>query len=372
MRTLWITNDLPPRAGGIEQFVANLLARIEPDQTLVVGPAHPEAATHDARVGHEVHRLSGSVLPTPATRRIVRELAARHQPDVIVLGACWPLGEMAAALDRDVAPVVAISHGLEAGLATVGLGRLVGRATRGVTTLTTISDYTEGHLVKHERSGGMVRVPPGVDVDVFHPGVDGASMRATWGVPPGALLVGCISRLVDRKGQDTLLRVWPRVAAAHPDAWLVLAGVGPREARLRAMAASLRPDAHVVLPGRVPWEHLASAHAALDVFAMPCRTRLAGLDVEGLGIVYLEAQAVGVPVIAGRSGGAPEAVVDGVSGLVVDGANDDEVVEAVVALLDDPARRASMGAAGRANVLAKWSWEVIAQRFRGVLAAAAR
>jgi phosphatidylinositol alpha-1,6-mannosyltransferase len=364
LRTLWVTNDLPPRAGGIEQFLGNLLDRVDPQAALVLGPAHNDATAHDAGVSWAIERLPGAVHPTPATLRAVREAAARHQPDVVVLGASWPLGELARGLANDPGvPVVAISHGLEAGMVTTGLGRVAGRTTRHLAALTTISSFTEDRLARHARCP-VVRVPPGVDIERFRPDVDGAAMRRSWGVAENALLVGCVSRLVDRKGQDTLLAAWPAVRRAHPDARLVLVGEGPLHGQLARRAAALDG---VVLPGRVAWDALPAAHAALDVFAMPCRTRRGGLDVEGLGIVYLEAQASGVPVIAGRSGGAPETVIEGQTGSVVDGRDVQAVAAAIVGLLDDPARRAAWGVAGRAHVQEQWGWDGIAARFRRVL-----
>ena len=167
------------------------------------------------------------------------------------------------------------------------------------------------------------------------------------------------------------MRVWPRIAAEHPDAWLAVVGEGPLAEELAEQVTAQGPASRVVLPGRVAWEDLARAYAAFDVFAMPCRTRLGGLDVEGLGIVYLEAQAVGVPAIAGTSGGAPETVRPGVTGLVVDGRDDDQVVDAIRGLLADPSKREAMGRAGRDHAVASWSWDVIARRFEDVLASAA-
>ncbi|MFT5221836.1 MAG: phosphatidylinositol alpha-1,6-mannosyltransferase [Glaciecola sp.] len=368
MRVLWITNDLPPRAGGIEQFVGNLLLRGPVQETLVIGPGNPDAAAHDQALPYEVVRLPGRVLPRGATRRHIAQLAARHQPDVVVLGASWPLGELAPWLKREVAPVVALSHGHEAGLVSAKLGMLVRRATRGLCALTTISEYTEDLLRPHARADRLVRIPPGVDVEVFHPALNGAPLRRAWGVPDDVVLVGCLSRLVERKGQDALVRVWPRVQQRFPNAWLAIVGVGPLEQKLRATVAGLGAGANIVMPGRVDWQDLPAAHAAFDVFAMPCRTRNRGLDVEGLGIVYLEAQAVGVPAIAGRSGGAPETVIDGVTGLVVDATHDDALVDAIVTLLGDPERRALMGTAGRAHAVADWSWDIIAAKFNALLA----
>ncbi|GGI07263.1 glycosyltransferase family 4 protein [Egicoccus halophilus] len=370
MRVLWVTNDLPPRAGGIQQFVGNLLERVHPAETLVVGPAgDAEAAAHDAGQPYATVRLPGAVLPTPPTRRRVLAHGRVHRPDVVVLGASWPLGELAAGLrDGLGVPVVSLSHGLEAGLPGVGLGRLVRRATRDLAALTTISDWAEQRLVPHVAAGRVVRIPPGVDVARFTPDVDGSAMRRAWEVPADAPLVGCISRLVPRKGQDQLLATWPRVRERHPDAWLVLVGEGPLEPSLRRRAEALGGRrAGIVLAGRVGWEALPACYAALDVFAMPCRTRRAGTDVEGLGIVYLEAQACGVPAIAGRSGGAPEAVRDGETGTVVDGRDPQALLAALDSWLGDPAARARAGTAGRAWVERQWSWDAIAAGFARVL-----
>jgi phosphatidyl-myo-inositol dimannoside synthase len=370
VRVLWVTNDLPPRAGGIEQFVGNLLDRVHPRDTVVVGPRGPaDAAEHDAGRVWRTVRVGGSVLPTPALRRRVRRVAAEHRPDVVVLGASWPLGELAPALGRDLGvPVVALSHGLEAGLAAVGLGHLVARATRGLAALTTISDWTEQRLAPHVRAERLRRLPPGVDVERFHPAVDGRALRRSWGVPDDAVLIGCVSRLVPRKGQDVLLEVWPEIRRRHPGAWLALVGEGPLADDLADAATRLGDHSRVALPGRVAWERLPEAHAAMDVFAMPCRTRRRGLDVEGLGIVYLEAQACGVPAIAGRSGGAPEAVLDGTSGSVVDGRDRRALVAAIERWIDDPGARERAGRQGRAWVERAWSWESIAAELEGLLA----
>jgi phosphatidyl-myo-inositol dimannoside synthase len=369
VRVLWLTNDLPPRAGGIQQFVANLLARVHPDTTVVVGPGgEPGAIEHDAVQPYRTVRAPGRVLPTRTIRRLTVDTARDHDADVVVLGASWPLGELAPGLRDELGvPIVALSHGLEAGLPGVGLGRLVRRATRGLAALTTISDWTEARLAPHVRAARTVRIPPGVDVDRFRPEVDGAPLRERWGVPPSAPLVGCISRLVPRKGQDALVEVWPQFRVRHPDAWLVLVGEGPSADRLARRVDALGPNAQVVLAGRAAWDDLPACYAALDLFAMPCRTRLAGLDVEGLGIVYLEAAACGVPAIAGRSGGAPEAVRDGETGTVVDGRDHRALVDAIDGWLSDDAARKVAGTAGRAWVEQRWSWEAIADRFARLL-----
>jgi phosphatidyl-myo-inositol dimannoside synthase len=367
---LWITNDLPPRAGGIEQFVGNLLDRVHPEDTLVLGPAaDAEAAALDRQRGWHVVRAPGRVLPTPRIRRLAARLGRDHGAEVVVLGASWPLGELATALRADLGvPVVALSHGLEAGLTTVGLGHLIRRATRGLAALTTISDWTEQRLAPHVAAERIRRVPPGVDVARFTPQVDGARMRAAWGVPAQAPLVGCISRLVQAQGPGRAARGLARGPPTPPRCPAGAGGGGAAGRRAGGPGPRLGPDAGVVLPGRLAWEELPSAHAALDVFAMPCRTRLGGTDVEGLGIVYLEAQACGVPAVAGRSGGAPEAVRDGETGTVVDGEDPAAVAAALDRWLADPAGRREAGERGRRWVEQRWSWEAIAAAFEDLLA----
>jgi len=177
----------------------------------------------------------------------------------------------------------------------------------------------------------------------------------------------CVSRLVPRKGQDVLIRGLRSVQARVPGTALLLVGGGPDAPRLRRLAAEHEVADDVVLTGSVPWEELPAHYDAGDVFAMPCRTRAAGLEVEGLGIVFLEAAATGLPVVAGRSGGSPDAVLDGRTGTLVDGRRVAEVAGAVAELLEDPARARAMGAAGRAWVESDWRWDVLAARLRGLL-----
>ena len=366
VRTLWLTNDLPPRAGGIEQFLANLLVRLDPDATLVLAADAPGAAAHDRGLPYRVVRIAPRpLLPTGALAARVRHAAAEHGADVVVLGALWPLGEIARNLDR---PVLALTHGHEAGMARVGLGPLVRRAARDVRALTTISGFTRRALQPWIPDDVLVEhLPPGVDVDAFHPAVDGTPIRDRHGIGSDEPLVVCVSRLVARKGQDVLVEAWPDVRRRVPGARLILGGAGPAERRLRRRAAALGIDAAVTFTGVVSWHELPAHHAAADVFAMPCRTRLGGLDVEGLGIVYLEAQACGRPVVAGRSGGAPEAIVDGETGVVVDGRDVDDVARVLADLLLDDGRRAALGAAGRRHVVANAAWPVLVGRLHGLL-----
>ncbi len=361
-RILWVTNDLPPRPGGIQQFVVNLLRRVHPETTVVVGPAAgPMAVRADEDERHHTVRTPGAVLPTASTARLVVGVARSHHSDVVVLGATWPLGELAGTLRRQLdVPVVGLTHGLEAGMAGAGLGHLIARATRDLAAVTTISRFTAERLAGHLQAGIVRHLPPGVDVDRFHPGVDGAGFRRRWGLPEDATVVACVSRLVARKGQDRLVEVWPQLQRRHADAWLLLVGDGPLERRLTQRVQRAGPGQRIVLTGEIPWEQLPEAHAAADLFAMPCRTRWGGLDVEGLGIVYLEAQACGVPVVVGRSGGAPETVSDPRAGEVVDGRDTGALSAALHGWLSAPARRAAARDPARRSAVERYAWDTIA------------
>jgi phosphatidylinositol alpha-1,6-mannosyltransferase len=365
LRALWVTNDFPPRVGGIEQFLGQLLARREPAGTRVLTARWPGSAEHDAALPYPVERVGRRpLLPCPRLRSRVRREAHAFGADVVVFGAAWPLGETASSLAQ---PTFALSHGHEAGMARIGLGPLVARVARRVDALSVISEFTRSALEPWTRETTVHLLSPGVDTTVFHPSLDGSGVRARHGIGRDAPLVVCVSRLVPRKGQDVLVEAWPRVRARVPGARLLLVGTGPLERRLRRSLAALGLQECVTLAGQVPGRDLPGYHAAADLFAMPCRTRYGGLDVEGLGIVYLEAQACGVPVVAGRSGGAPEALVDGVTGRTVDGSSAAAVADVVAALLTDEAGRAEMGAAGRAFVERRYAWEVMAARLDAII-----
>jgi len=371
-RVAWVTNDLPPRSGGIQQFVGSLLERTADEATLVVGPAatpieSAAAATFDASGPWRTVRAAGPLLPLPATGRWIAEQLAAHRPDVVVIASLWPLGRLAPALRRATgAPLLGLTHGAEAGLAR-GIARPLLRAVvECVDLVTVISDHTASAIAAALPGRRLERLAPGVDPERFrrarNEGV-ATQLRARWGVPAEAPVVGCIARLVPRKGQDMLLRAWGEVQLRHPTARLVLVGEGRHRTRLERAAGSL-PNVHIV--GPVTWDELPAAYAALDVFAMPVRTRMAGLDVEGLGISYLEAQAAGLPVVAGRSGGAPETVTDPRIGTVVDGRDVVRIVEALDGWLADPARRAVAERLGP-ELAAPWAWASVAGRFDGLI-----
>jgi len=369
-RTLVVTNDFPPRQGGIQTFVAALLDRRPPDSLVVLASRSPGWEAHDAALPYPVvRRPTAMLLPTPGTARAAADLARRHGCDSAFFGAAAPLGMVAPALrDAGVGHLVGATHGHETGwVALPGSRQLMQRIAGHLDVVTYISEYTRDRLAPALGSRTrLAQLSPGVDVERFTPDVDGSPVRRRYGLGEAPVAV-CVSRLVARKGQDVLVECWPQVLAQHPDARLLLVGGGPDERTLRRAVAARGLQDSVVLTGAVPHAELPAHYAAGTVFAMPCRTRRAGLDVEGLGMVFLEASACGLPVVAGTSGGAPETVQEGITGHVVEPRSAEAVATAISGLLAEPDRARAMGAAGRAWVEQRWSWTTIATTFGDLL-----
>jgi phosphatidyl-myo-inositol dimannoside synthase len=362
--TLLITNDFPPRPGGIQRFVHDLAIRL--GDLVVYSSDWSGSAQFDAAQPFPVIREPTSVLlPRKGVTRRARQLADEHGCDRIWFGAAAPLGLMARALDRRA---VALSHGHEVGWAALPVARnALRRIAQGCDVITYLTEYQRRRLAPVVGESKLERLTPGVDVEVYHPGTDGAAVRQRHGLADRPVIV-CVSRLVPRKGQDTLIRALPLVRKAIPDAALLLAGGGPYHSTLRKLILEHGLAHHVVLTGSVPWPELPAHYAAGDVFAMPCRTRNFGLDVEGLGIVYLEASATGLPVVAGDSGGAPDAVREGETGFVVPGRDVAALADRLIMLLRDPALARKLGAAGREWTQREWTWDRRALELRDMLA----
>jgi phosphatidylinositol alpha-1,6-mannosyltransferase len=371
-RTLVVTNDFPPRTGGIQSFVHSLVERLPPDRVVVYAPAWAGAAAFDAEAGFHVERHSTSLmLPTGAVARRAREIAARYGCTSVLFGAAAPLGALAPALrEAGVRRSVGITHGHEAGWALVPGGRAgLARLAAGLDAVTYLGSYTQRLISRALRPADRAklhRLHPGVDAQRFAPDCGGAERRASLGLADRPVVV-CVSRLVRRKGQDTLIRALPAIARRVPGTVLLVVGGGPDAARLRALTAAHGLQESVRFVGGVSAEDLPSWYGVGDVFAMPCRTRRKGLDVEGLGMVFLEASACGLPVVAGDSGGAPDAVLDGITGRTVDGHSPGGVAHCVAAILDDPTAAATMGARGRQWVLEEWGWDEQVRRLAALL-----
>ncbi|GAA3451063.1 glycosyltransferase family 4 protein [Dactylosporangium matsuzakiense] len=367
--SLLITNDFPPRPGGIQQFVHNLALR--QSDVVVYCSTFAGAAKFDAEQPFEVVREdTGMLLPTPKVARRAAEIARARGCDRVWFGAAAPLGLLADGLRRraGIERAVAITHGHEAGWAALpGARTLLRRIARGTDVVTYLGEYFRVRLAR--AIGELTRLEqlaPGVDVDAYSPKVSGAQIRQRYRLEARPVIV-CVSRLVPRKGQDVLIRSLPAVRKAVPDAALLVVSGGPYRPVLERLARDHGVTDHVIFTGPVDWSELPAHYAAGDVFAMPCRTRRRGLDVEGLGIVYLEASATGLPVLAGDSGGAPNAVREGETGFVVPGRDVHAVADRLITLLQDRELATRMGAAGRAWVESEWRWENQAARLHTLL-----
>jgi phosphatidylinositol alpha-1,6-mannosyltransferase len=374
MPTLLVTNDFPPRAGGIQGYLADLAGRLPDGEIVVYAPAWRGAAEHDAAAGYPVHRHPGSLmLPVPAVARRAAELARHHGCDTVWFGAAAPLALLGPTLRRTagIERVVASTHGHEVGWSMLPAAR---RALRHIgehsDVVTVVSLYTRRRFAAaFGPMAALEHLPPGIDTDRYRPDPAARStLRARYRLGDRPV-ISCVSRLVARKGQDVLVTALPEVRRRVPGAALLLVGAGPDADRLHRLAERAGVAEHVVFTGPVRWDELPAHHAVGDVFALPCRTRGRGLDVEGLGIVLLEAAAAGLPVLAGDSGGAPETVRPGETGEVVPGRDPAAVADALVGLLADPERAARMGAAGRDWMRTDWAWPGRARRLGGFLGA---
>lgn len=371
-RTLLVTNDFPPTLGGIQSYLRDFVDTLDPEQIVVFASTQDAraAAEHDADLSYPVIRWPRRImLPTPATERAMARIIREHNIDTVWFGAAAPLALMGAAARRAGATrIIASTHGHEVGWSMLPGARQVLRRIGDTSDVVTyISEYT---LRRFRRAFGpgprFAHLPSGVDTGWFHPDTpeQRAVTRHRFNLGEGPLVV-CISRLVPRKGQDQLISTWPKVRQAHPTARLVIVGDGSYGRTLRRMAQPLA-DA-VVFTGPLSSPDLRAVLAAADVFAMPARTRGRGLDVEGLGIVYLEAQACGIPVVAGDSGGAPETVTPD-TGIVVDGRDLEELSGALIRTLADPQLREAMGKAGRRHATGHWTWKIMGARLRQLVA----
>ncbi|HEX5535148.1 MAG TPA: glycosyltransferase family 4 protein [Actinomycetales bacterium] len=372
-RTLIVTNDFPPRTGGIESFVLAMAQRMPADDVVVHTARQRGDREFDASLPFEVVRdPSRLMVPTPAITRRAAALARSRGCDQVWFGAAAPLGLMAPALRAaGVERTVATTHGHEIWWATVPATRpalrAIGERNDVVTYLGEYCRRRVSRPLSDDARARMRQLTPGVDDRVFHPGAGGKAVRARHGLGDRPVIV-CVSRMVARKGQDMLVKALPQIRRHVPDAALLLVGDGPNRRSVERLVRDLGLQRDVVVAGRAPWAEVPAYYDAGDVFAMPTRTKLGGLEAEGLGICYLEAAATGLPVVAGDSGGAPDAVVDGENGFVVDGRSEAQIADRITTLLLDRDLAARFGKRGRQWVAEKWLWDHQAERLQAMLA----
>ena len=373
-KILFITNDFGPRAGGIETFVMGLIERLPPHSVIVYTSSQEASEPFDKKwfeeYGVEVIRDKARILlPTPRVGRKVRKLARERTISASIFGAAAPLALLSHGLRRaGVDQIIALTHGHEVWWAKVWpFSWMMRRIGNGVDHLTYLGSFTQSEISKalsQDSIDAMVKIAPGIDTDHFKP--TESLVRRQLGIESKKVIVS-VGRLVHRKGQDILIEALPQILQSIPDAHLLFVGEGPYKSELLKRAEKLSVMKSVTFVGRIQHGDLPAYFCAGDIFAMPSRSRLAGLEVEGLGIVYLEASACALPVVAGNSGGAPDAVIEGVTGFAVDGRSPSAVAGAVITLLSDSQRAARMGAQGRQWVIDEWRWPLWAERFTQLL-----
>jgi phosphatidylinositol alpha-1,6-mannosyltransferase len=368
-RTLLVTNDYAPRVGGIQRTLEALVRCIPPDRVAVLCPNFEGGGAFDKAAPYAVYRQTERFLwPVPDMRRRLHEAVRSFGAEVVLFGAVYPLALLGPSLAETGTPYLAAAHGFEYWLSIApGTHALVRRATSRAARVPVMCSAFIARVV---RTAVPDEVPvsvmyPGADLEAFRPDLPYEDLTELHGVADRPLIV-CVSRLVARKGQDVLIRAMPRIRRDIPDASLLIVGDGPDRDRLEGLAADA-PDGSVAFSGQVSEGDLPRYYRAGNVFAMPCRSRLGGLEVEGWGNVFLEAAACARPVVVGDSGGARESLVPGETGLLVNGSDVAEVAGAVGSLLADPERAEAMGRAGRERVERAFGWSRAADQLAGWL-----
>lgn len=368
---LLVTNDFPPKVGGIQTYLWELWRRLPPHDVTVLTTPHEDAAGFDATQPYRIVRTKEQILlPTPSLKRRIDALADEVGARLIVLDPAVPVGLLGPTLQHT--PYAVVLHGSELiGRIPTGGSQAMGEVVKRAVHVIAAGNYpaSEARRVGGDRTPPITVIPPGVDTERFRSEPDRDERNATrrhFGIDEGADLVLGVSRLVPRKGFDVLIEAAARLQETHPDLRVAIGGGGRDHDRLQKRIDETNAPAQLL--GRVEDDDLPKLYAAADVFAMCCRTRWVGLEPEGFGIVFLEAAACGVPQLAGDSGGAADAVAHGETGLVVDAPRDPEAVAAAMGtLLDDPARRHELGRRSRERAVAEFTYDHLAGRLRHLL-----
>jgi phosphatidylinositol alpha-1,6-mannosyltransferase len=373
-KTLLVTNDLGPRAGGIESFVLGLLERAEKNSLVILTSAQANSKKFDQELfdkfGAVVIRDRAKILlPTPRINRKAAKLLKLYQSENLWFGAAAPLALMSKRLRKAGAKnIIALTHGHEVWWAKLPLFKVaIKKISNDVDFLTYLGEFTKNAILPAiSDPNKLAKIAPGIDTEHFSPTSVNTDLLSKYRLT-GRRVIVSVGRLVHRKGQDKLIEAMPEILKQFPDAVLLLVGEGPIKSMLEKLIRHHSLENNVVFTGRVHFSDLPKYIQLGEIFAMPARDRFFGLEVEGLGIVYLEASSCQIPVVVGRSGGAPDAVVEGVTGFTVDGNNPNEIAKVICKLLADPKLAKEMGLAGRKWVVENWRWQIWADKFNSLI-----
>ena len=373
-KVLLVTNDLGPRAGGIETFVLGLIEGLPKDSLIIYTSSQKGDKAFDAQLLEKfgavvIRDRAKMLLPTPRITRKAVKILKQQQIKNVWFGAAAPLALMAGKLrSAGASNIVALTHGHEVWWAKIPiLKSLLKKIIKDVDHLGYLGDFTKGEIAKiSNQPQKFLQIAPGIDTEHFAPKTARGDLIEKYRLD-GRRVIVSVGRLVHRKGQDELVKAMPKILEQFPDAILLFVGEGPIKQMLFNSAKQLGVLPKVVFAGRVSHHDLPDYICLGEIFAMPVRSRFSGLEVEGLGIVYLEASACGLPVIVGNSGGAVDAVLDKKTGLLVDGTKSDQIADAICELLANPERAKQMGAAGRDWVIKNWQLSSWSEKFNKVL-----
>jgi len=373
-KVLLVTNDLGPRAGGIETFVLGLIEGLPKDSLIIYTSSQKGDKAFDAQLLEKfgavvIRDRAKMLLPTPRITRKAVKILKQQQIKNVWFGAAAPLALMAGKLrSAGASNIVALTHGHEVWWAKIPiLKSLLKKIIKDVDHLGYLGDFTKGEIAKiSNQPQKFLQIAPGIDTEHFAPKSGRGDLIEKYRLD-GRRVIVSVGRLVHRKGQDELVKAMPKILEQFPDAILLFVGEGPIKQMLFNSAKQLGVLPKVVFAGRVSHHDLPDYICLGEIFAMPVRSRFSGLEVEGLGIVYLEASACGLPVIVGNSGGAVDAVLDKKTGLLVDGTKSDQIADAICELLANPERAKQMGAAGRDWVIKNWQISSWSEKFNKVL-----
>ena len=373
-KVLLVTNDLGPRAGGIETFVLGLIEGLPKDSLIIYTSSQKGDQAFDAQLLEKfgavvIRDRAKMLLPTPRITRKAVKILKQQQIKNVWFGAAAPLALMAGKLrSAGASNIVALTHGHEVWWAKIPiLKSLLKKIIKDVDHLGYLGDFTKGEIAKiSNQPQKFLQIAPGIDTQHFAPKIARGDLIEKYRLD-GRRVIVSVGRLVHRKGQDELVKAMPKILEQFPDAILLFVGEGPIKQMLFNSAKQLGVLPKVVFAGRVSHHDLPDYICLGEIFAMPVRSRFSGLEVEGLGIVYLEASACGLPVIVGNSGGAVDAVLDKKTGLLVDGTKSDQIADAICELLANPERAKQMGAAGRDWVINNWQLSSWSEKFNKVL-----
>ena len=375
MKSLLISGIyFPPLTGGISNYMASVAAALGPGEVCCLTGVSSNGNAPRSAFSLRSYRRPAAFAKAKHVQAVgfgaaIAEIMVRERPHVVQLATAYD-GYMGLWLRRWLKlPFVVYAHGneiLDALGSTWSKPRLsLKQAARVLANSRFTAQLVEKAGVAPHR---IEIIHPGCDVDRFQPYESGPDLRQQMlGPQASSRVILSVGNLVARKGHDMVIRALPRLLQKMRDVVYLIVGEGPYRSQLESLVASLGLRERVIFAGRVADENLPEVYALSDVFIMPSREHLDSCDVEGFGMVFLEASACAKPTIAGRSGGIDDAVLDGVTGLLVNPLDVDDIAAALWIILSNRELAIQLGHRGRSRVVSDFAWPRIAGRVQQIL-----